>query len=367
MKIAKTASEPFDYNGAGQKRERVTQITVYDAPAAPTVRNIGTRAPKPLSQYSNGDEQYREVHSVRGHLIGLRFGGPESPHNLVPMYPDFNGPSGAWGKFETALASWVKVRGNRVNIDIKCAYDQITSPIPTRILVEVQGARGEALPDALRYPTLLNQAPPIIIRQPLDANDRALRDLLLNMNREMVEKRWCFEDLGLTAGVKTRKGDGAKPLKVGTHEAKIVRKLLKYNDAESFRRYRPYAMLDFMREEYPEVYHHVGFPSFQRYGNAEHFGSLVPAIRKVNELMNDGCLRSDLYGITDHERVEFLMMASTESEAQVDHIAERSKTGSNAFSNARVISGRLNRQLTTKTLRPIVEQEVDEAFTGMFG
>lgn len=333
----------YQYNGETRFRVAGVQATDVILPKTPTPRDSKV---VPLALYSKSATQtMRPLHTDRGHLIGLQFGGPESSSNLVPMYGGFNSPAGAWQRqFERPLRDFLSVRGRSVNIEILVSYANKTTPVPDKFLITVKPNRGGNLSKALSIPILLNHpAPTAFYMEPDEFIARAGKWLQYRQN-QMEEMCWSIELQAQSAGV-------LKELQIGGLNPKEIDfKNSKQKDA--FYASRPYSVLDFLYFNFGKEYKMLGGPNLSGgINNVSKFtAEQVRFILQMNVVKYKGYLDSDLYGITKHEEARHLMPASTDYQAQVDHALARSGAGANAYSNARVISGRLNKALNSKQI-----------------
>jgi hypothetical protein len=347
-------AENFMFGGA--PRKRVRYALGLDMPGPATTRIVGN-PPQPLSQYElSGYCDYRLEHTERGHLIGLQYGGPEVPENLVAMYAGYNGAAGAWGIMERELAAHLAIRGNRVNLNVHCCYPDATTAIPDRIEIIVQHVAGAPVPHNFQHLRTLMQPPCIALQDPLTRPDAELRNNLEAEWKQMVLAKWYVESLGLTIGIRNI------PLEVGCIAPGNVN-WTKPAHVFAFYKARPYAVLDWLWFTRREQYFAMGLPAPGTISNTTGFSeSQRSIIRKCNILFHEGWLTSDLWGITNRERYQHLIMASTDAQAQIDHISGRSGSGSNAFSNARVISADLNKTLNDARESGIVQRQIEAQF-----
>jgi DNA/RNA non-specific endonuclease len=347
---------PEAFMWGGVPRRRVLFAIGSDMPGPATPRIVGN-PPQPLSQHElSGSCDYRLEHTERGHLIGLQYGGPEVPENLVPMYAGFNGGSGAWGIMERALAVHLATPGNRINLNVHCCYADATTAIPDRIEVIVQHVAGAPVPQDFQNLKTLMQPPCIAVQDPFTRADAELRNNLEAAWKLMVAANWYVERLGITAGIRN------VALQVGCVGPASI-DWAKPSHVFAFYKSRPYAVIDWLWYTQQQQYFAMGLPAPGTISNTTGFSeSQRSIIRKCNMLLHEGWLTSDLWGITNRERYEHLIMASTDAQAQIDHISGRSGSGSNAFSNARVISADLNKTLNDARESGIVQKQIEAQF-----
>lgn len=345
------------FTWGGEQRRRVLFAIGLDLPGLATPRVLND-PPQPLSQYDlNGHCDYRLEHTERGHLIGLQFGGPEGPENLVPMYAGFNGAAGGWGIMERELATHLATHGNRVNMHVHCCYADAKSAIPERFEVIVQHVAGGPVPANFDPLRTMMQPPCIAVQDPFTRPDAELRNNLEAAWKQMVADQWYIERMGITVGIRD------VPLEVGCIAPGKINWTIPAN-VHAFYRTRPYSVLDWLWHTRRDLYLSLGLATPGTISNTTGFsGSQISMIRKCNMLFHEGWLVSDLWGITDRESYRLLIMASTDAQAQIDHIAGRSGSGSNAFSNARVISAELNKTLNDGRENGVVQRQIERQFT----
>lgn len=346
------------YQYKGQTRLRVVRIQAFNVilPLHGTPRN---GLIQPLALYEpNGLPDERPLHTDRGHLVGLQFGGPERPDNLVPMYGGFNSGAGAWGRqFEGPLKAHLNAHGRAVNLDITISYPDATSPIPSQFQVIVQALNGDTLPPSLASPLLLNHPPPIAFYVEPDAFVEEAGALLQDRQDEMERNNWYVESQVTSPGRNPNLQVGGIP--PGSIDFNVN------NQKNAFYAARPYAVLDYIYVNYRSEYDTLGGPHLAGgFQNVTAFTKdQVMFVLQMNVVRSRGYIDSDLYGITPHEQIQHLILASTDYQAQVDHAMGRSGGGSNAYSNARVISAKLNKALNNA----FVNQAVDQSLNNLAG
>jgi hypothetical protein len=325
-------------------RRRLTKVVGTGLRSGhPTTRLTGAKAPQPLSQYDLGAATpgYRLEHTERGHIIGLQFGGPEDPGNLVPMYAGFNGQAGGWGQFETKLADILA--GNlhrRVTMTVTICYDAPDTAIPSGFIVSLVGEGHTHVPlETIGAFTVHVHPPAAIARDDVDEADLEMLDALKGAQVEMMTQRWRVE----TAGVIEVPGIRARPLSVGAVPAEVF-DLEDETQRKVFYLCRPYAVLDYLCFVHPTVYAALGFGRPGKFDNTQPYSEAQKsAIRKVNILAHLGFMVSDIHGLLDGlEPYNSLYIGSADAAAQVDHIMGKAGSGSNTFSNARLVSKMAN-------------------------
>jgi hypothetical protein len=342
------------YTLNGEARLRVRTVTATDVilPGHGTPRDSTVQ---PLALHSStGQAPRRPLHTERGHLVGLRFGGPESPYNLVPMYAGFNSGAGGWGKFETKLEKHLNTPGTAVNLAVEVSYPDKTTPIPNGFRITVTHNRGAALRERFAAPIeLLHTAPIVFYMEPHEFMDQA-GALLQERQSQMEEFNWYVETDGVSVGA-------LKALQVGGLDPTAI-DFTNARQKNAFYAARPYAVLDFLYYRFPEEYKQLGGPHLMSgINNVDKFtDGQVKFILEMNAVKYRGYLSSDLVDVTPHEEIQYLMPASTDYQAQVDHASPRGKAGANAYSNARVISARLNKALNSSVISDAVQQSLND-------
>jgi DNA/RNA non-specific endonuclease len=325
----------------------------------PTDRLIAGAAPVPLSQYDIGSDQkgFRLPHTERGHLIGLQFGGPESKYNLVPMYAGFNGGSGAWGRFESAMASYLHGSNDTLSLSVYISYPRNDDPIPSMFCAGVTSDRGYGLPqNLLGFHVFMHEPPPLYFKD-LQEDDLALYDTLIKYTRKMALEGWLIEDYPSVvvsgSGRVSRSAPTGRAIQLSVSELDIptLKSVGGHQGWPIIYASRPYAVLDYLKVKDPGIYSTLGFPSFSAYDNTSGFSTPQrQAIQKVNVLFNIGYMGSDL-AFSDQEPYKDLAPGSADSKPQVDHISGKAESGSNAYSNDRLVSKTMNLKLRTDPVR----------------
>lgn len=343
----------FNHNGdLADPRERVAYVIARKVikPVRSTIRFNGV---KPLA-LRKADRTYdaRPLHTDRGHLIGLQFGGPEKPENLVPMYGGFNGPSGPWGLWESELAEHLGRKGRSVDIEVWVTYPNIGSSVPSSFLVRVTAHSKHPLPTTLAGMRQMDM--PIPVNHYQEPNDwqRDFGTLLGSYQNDMEAANWYVEkDQAVSPGIKKA------ALCVGERELQPSSiDFANMNQKRAFYDSRPYAVLDWMYFREKNYYQICGGPNMSGgFQNVSNFtGSQVNFIFQAAFARNGGFINSDLYGVHGVEDQRRLMLGSTDYQGQVDHVYGKASGGSNAFSNARIISAKMNKALNNDQVRDAV-------------
>ncbi|NBC33438.1 MAG: hypothetical protein GVY13_12250 [Alphaproteobacteria bacterium] len=343
----------YQYNTETRLRVVGVQATDVILPKNPTPRDGSVQ---PLALHSRtGLVNDRPLHTERGHLIGLQFGGPESTGNLVPMYGGFNSAAGAWQvQFETPLKEHLNYHGRAVDLEISVSYADKQTPIPDKFLIKVAAKRGGALPQSLARDILLLHPPPTAFYMKPDDFINLAGPLLQRRQDAMEQANWSVELQAQSSGIR-------KELQVGGLNPKNIDFTVK-KQKDAFYFSRPYAVLDFIYFNFPKEYELLGGPHLSGgINNVTKFShEQAMFILKMNVVRYRGYMDSDMYGLTPYEKVRHLMPASSDYQAEVDHSMARSGAGSNAYSNARVISSGFNKALNHKETNQKVEQSLKD-------
>jgi hypothetical protein len=201
----------------------------------------------------------------------------------------------------------------------------------------------------------------VCVHEALSVHDMLILGYLRQQQQKMEENNWYIEKENIQSGVSSlRVRQIDNKLRVGLIEPTdnmLSNQTLKTN----FYKSRQYSVLDYIFFYDRENYRKCGFPEITGgFQNTQGFNQQIETIRKVNILSNSGFLKSDLYGLTALEKAEFLIMSSTDYQAQVDHVYGQASGGSNCYSNARVISGALNKALNDQQKRQEVESDLKQ-------
>lgn len=343
----------YQYNDETRLRVVGVEATDVILPKNPTPRDGSVQ---PLALHSKtGVVSDRPLHTERGHLIGLQFGGPESTGNLVPMYGGFNSAAGAWQvQFEAPLKQHLNYHGRAVDVKISISYADKKTPVPDKFLIKVIAKRGGGLPQALAKDILLLHPPPTAFYMEPDVFINLAGSLLQKRQNDMESANWSIELQAQSSGIK-------KELQVGGLNPKDIDFNVK-KQKDTFYFSRPYAVLDFMYLNFRKEYDQLGGPNLAGgINNVTKFSQdQVLFVLKMNVVRYRGYMDSDMYGLTPYEKARHLMPASTDYQAQVDHSMARSGAGSNAYSNARVISAGFNKALNNKETNQKVEQSLKD-------
>lgn len=333
-------TEHCDYLGITRQRPKTVTATDVILPLVGTARD-GRVQPLALIQPNAGTDP-RPLHTDRGHLIALNFGGPEDSSNLVPMYGGFNSPGGAWGGFETALTNHLNKVGNAVDISVTMTYGASSDAIPSAFDITVGRNRGDPLPSSIPSPTKLLHTQPVTFFQTPDQTTLVSGIRLQQLKEQMEEACWYVELQRQSAG-------RDKAIRAGS----IAPEEINFNDPKQkavFYGTRPLGFLDFIELNYGSDFKTLGGPNVSNgLNNGDDFTSAqVDFILQMSVVRELGYLKSSLSGVTPLEPFDNMMVGSTDASAQVDHIWPQQLGGSNCYSNARVVSAWCNQKLKAK-------------------
>lgn len=316
--------DDFQYEGETRKRVREVTAKLDLGFTATTPRQMGTQ-PIALARQLGGYD-VRPHNTERGHLVPLEIGGPEDDRNQVPMWGHFN-KHGAWKAFETELKAVTTRAYDGIDLTIGCEYSGAEdSRIPIGFEIEarwVDPIEGKSGGYRRKKVWRLSHPRP----QP----------------KIQLEHRW---------GVALVKEALAEMQRIGwtlemsfPETATYQKTAVPGEDVP-----RPYAVLDFMA-----VSGLLDFNMRREVDNQKTFSDEQrEAVLQVNRIFNHGHLISDnpddfahrldeftAYRVADHP-AGTLMTEGGDQAPEVDHIIPRSMGGSNAFSNAQVVSRAYN-------------------------
>jgi hypothetical protein len=324
-------TEDFVYYTEPRKRVAgVTAVLVPGYPAATTPRTGG----EPLAlRRPTGSTELRIHNTEAGHLIALEYGGADVEDNLVPMWGHFN-KHGAWKQLEASIATLVATRG-RVSLEITCDYvASVDARIPKVFRVKA------TLLDSVGSPAMwtINHVPPLPRPEAPDIGFAALVATAQTEMNTVFPNGFFIEDFYTL----TRTGQ----------QLRVPGRTM----AE-----RPYALLDYMA-----LSSTINFPLLANVENHKGFAPEQRAwILALNRIDNNGLLITDdgddfattatkshydsrgneiYHGsyIADGFPLGVLMERGGDQAPEVDHVIPESRGGSNAFSNAQVISRAYN-------------------------
>jgi len=306
--------ESFVYQG--QTRERPRGVT-FELVAG---GGRGQKRPReeletPLALVGNGDAVDPMVfHMDRFHLVAHRWGGSNDGENLVPAYGGFNRME--WSQFEGDLEALVQRRGGPVRVTMALGYGDEDPRVPVRLRVQVEEEVNGAF--VQRGAGWFVPTPPTAQR----TEDRWLEELLIQHHDEFVNSDFSAHMLRDPSGMA----------------------LNLPNDPG------PHAILDYLHTRGA----FAGTPA----GNVtlQNGAPFTPAQRDLilahNRIRNgSGFVRSESPTDPAHtwpaqpgRPAGTLLDGSTHAAPQVDHTWPQAWNGSNAYSNAVVMSAQHNNE-----------------------
>ena len=313
----------------GSKRSRPTMVMAL----LRDVSSFVQAAPHPLA-YIDEDGWGDPMDGYdKGHMIARQFIGADADQNgnVVPLDPTFN-RSGLWKSLERALHAQVK-QGKSILLQVQIEYFGTDPLVPSGFLVSArdQGslamiAFGELTLKRARF------TPPVIA--PIQMSEVDLRN---DYGSTLYDYIVFLEDWF------------AKNIDVKTYD--INKEIFGGKAAMGpFGYPRPYQCLDFAFSltETNAVKTFLG-SRMTIVGGFSFLPRQRDLIRLVNRMRNGGWLVSDdpKDPVTGH-----LTMGSGVNAGHIDHIHPKAQSGSNAFSNARLVSRKHNE--TTKDTQKTV-------------
>ena len=296
--------EEFSYSGV--QRHRVVRLTGTLQLRLNVKRD--TSVPSfTMLHWGHGTRDLRIPATDGGHIMALSLGGVDIPENVVPMYSGFNRHE-AWREKEREILEYRSSHSGSFRMCVQIAYQDPSSGgdprIPGAFTVWLEDLSGKAMTDR-ELVTMTKDAPE--------------RIEVTGPNAELVAKAQSIVDAGWRMESELEKGS-------------VPPKLPGFGNA------RPYAVLDYLD------FHRQIAPT--NFGNGYSF---TPQQREsilfVNRVRNGGWLFSD-----DTSENASPLSLYGDAGAEIDHIVPKSQTGSNCYSNARVISSMLNKGKGTKPL-----------------
>ncbi|MDI1450236.1 DNA/RNA non-specific endonuclease [Polyangium sp. 6x1] len=320
--------ESFAYQG--QARERPSGVTFELAAGGAR----GRKRPReeletPLALVAPGGAVDPMVfHMDRFHLVAHRWGGSKESENLVPAYAGFNRTE--WSNFEGEIDKVVQARGGPVRVTITPGYDDTQDPrVPVRLHVKVE----EELLDGIfvqRHNGWFVPTPPTAQR----AEDRWLEALIAQHHDNFVASGFSAHMLHDPSGM---------PLNLPNEPG-------------------PHAILDYLH-----INGHLAGTAAQNVTlkNGQEFTAAQrDLILMHNRIRNQsGFVISE--SPTDPARSwpappgrppGTLLDGSTHAAPQVDHMYPQAHNGSNAYSNAMVMSAQHNNEKRS-SVTPDVQAE----------
>ncbi len=258
-----------------------------------------------------------------GHVIGLHLGGVNVGENVVPMYPGFN--RGVWKNMEDQTKQDATRRGHPYRITITLSYGGGAPEVPTSLTVVREfsnpstGAWEQALPPAtFSQPGDIPQTARLSGADERTVNPRREAPIGLVTQEHSADQ---FETGGLSLKDYLNSNKSMPPSK----------KAMYPDDPGK----RPYGLLDVLTLN-GTVALPVAISSFRDFSEVQR-----TLILQTNMARNGGRIMSD--DPADPHR--YLDERGAANFPEVDHIIPKSLGGSNAYSNARVVSWELNNKL----------------------
>ncbi|MDI1482687.1 DNA/RNA non-specific endonuclease [Polyangium sp. y55x31] len=267
-------------------------------------------------------------HMDRFHLVAHRWGGSKNSENLVPAYAGFNRTE--WGNFEDAIDQAVQARGDPVRVTITLGYDDQRDPrVPVRLHVRVEQELLEGV-FVQRHNGWFVPTPPTAQR----AEDRWLEALIAQHHDAFVNSGFSAHMLADPSGMPLN-----LPNEPGRH-----------------------AILDYLH-----VNGHLAGTAAANVtlgNNKEFTAAQRDLILMHNRILNrSGFVVSESPTDPAHgwpappgRPPGTLLDGSTHAAPQVDHMFPQAHNGSNAYSNAMVMSAQHNNE-KRNSVTPDVQAE----------
>jgi DNA/RNA non-specific endonuclease len=282
----------------GSPRNRVKELWGRPIARKNKVARGSAAVPSTLLHY-DGQYDLRLPHTDAGHLMSLGLGGPNVSINVVPMYSGFN-RFGAWKQVEADLLKVVVQGDTLLKIGIK--YEGLDKRIPSSFDVRAELNGGVAYSK-----NGLVHSCPVVDRY---TNNQTDSELIKRYFDEMLSANWKMEVWAASVS----SGSAPNLPEQGVN--------------------RPYAVLDYMVA--------MGALAADTISNGRKFsGNQRNNILTVNRVLYGlGWIRSDAPD-DDHY---YLSSDGGDFGAEIDHIVPmKGQAGSNAYSNAQVVSWRKNK------------------------
>ncbi|MFI2026519.1 eCIS core domain-containing protein [Streptomyces buecherae] len=335
-----------DFFPGGEQRERPERVEVIVS--APIGRSA---TPPPMSFLSPVNGLDPDIGWQRGHVAALEVGGENASYNIVPMKPGFN-HGGPWRAIERAVrqAADAHTRGT-VRLRVELEYSGPDPRVPSRISCTLEESESTGTWQPLVVPQVLPQGRAVLVhkaeRTPLPTP--AQEELLTTTPPTPI-------GVGQLGDLVTDQSEAQNALNLHTmpsaSKAQWPDALHQpFPGAPPHGHHRPYQHLDLqmlgaMRGDQNgmpvnPILPHAVFTEDQR-----------RLILQANLARNNGQLRSD----DPNDPHEVLDEDGTANYPEIDHIIPRSAGGSNAYSNARVVSWELNNKLDrVKSINQLVD------------
>lgn len=321
--------ESEQFGGGSSKRERPTYVEIPIRPAGTAGR---TAAPPPLSQFEHGGKLNLEGTARKpgfdgGHIVGLHIGGEDIPENVVPMFKAFN--RGVYKNMEDhvkQLSETLRSAGKGGWVAVHCYYDDETADTPYAFDIVVESTPRGSDTRAAEWSAFLSQPWDIKVVAPLNEDDQ-----------KMVRGEVDADDVRKAAGSGLLQTAQFFAVPSGQTVATYVNTIRHlppttngmFPDSPAL---RPYEFLDML----VLANKLAGVGSLRPFDDFS--GRQRELILQANMARNGGKLKSDdpLDPLPDLSEMGDLNFP------EVDHIVPKSRGGSNMFSNARLVSWKLN-------------------------
>lgn len=338
--------ETADFFPGGEQRERPERVQVIVSAA------IGrSDTPPPMSFLSPANGLDPDIGWQRGHVAALEVGGANDSFNIVPMKPGFN-HGGPWRAVERAVRQAASARpAGTVRFRVALEYAGPDPRVPSRIRCNLEESGPTGTWQPLDVPQVLPGGQAVLVheaeRTPLPTP--AQQALLTSAPLAPI-------GVGQLAGLVTEQSEAQNAL--NRHTMPNASKA-QWPDAPHqpfpggplHGHPRPYQHLDLqmlgaMRGDQNgmpvnDILPHALFTEDQR-----------RLILQANLARNGGRLMSD----DPNDPHQVLDEDGTANYPEIDHIIPKSAGGSNAYSNARVISWELNNKLDrVKSINQLVD------------
>ena len=304
----------------GHRCYRPLSISGPLAPANMQEKNVSPLSLLTIDGNKNGLSRLRPLNTERGHLIASSLGGPDVPENIIPMYAYVNGSS--WASIEHK-AREMRDRFPDALVTVTLDYSQSSDP---RIPGKLEYTLVPPKPHQPKIYPCPHNKPVAAYAGSFDLSElelvEDLEEILDTYSKNY--NAWSFEKESLAGGL----------ILPGPS---VV---------------RPYEMLDYLKAR------HGDFPNLRFQNGAEFTNLQKDWILKVNQLRNYGEIISD----ADDDTKEPLIGGRGNLGAVIDHIEPRIVNGrphgSNAFSNARVVSAEYNLYKSNRSPQANISKDI---------
>ncbi|MFZ6767749.1 DNA/RNA non-specific endonuclease [Undibacterium sp. Di26W] len=279
-------TEDFPYKKEKKARERVSKVVIMGRNKSDNVD------PETARSFVNLDKnEYEDMEGYhKGHVAARQFGGTYRNINMVPMLPKFN--FGEWKNIENTIKPYIGK--NKVTIEPK--YEDEDSRVPNRIAVNIDSVTSFSV----------------------------LHDVV---EREQFVK----EDMEFIS-------DESKVKKNKNHALQCLADAHKKGQIPDNYKNSPYLALDIL-----------WLNSIKGHGDPKTWNSYqswqIDWIIKYNRGLNGGEMESDAWTFGTNEPYQKLREAGRQDKPEVDHIVPNLSGGANLFTNARLVSWKLNNSI----------------------